>query len=210
LTPSRPMAVALLVLAAPAGCDCFRDCPDSPGDVRCEFSCVDLETSTLHCGDCGQACSGDESCVQGECVCNYGLCDGVCTNAFNDPMHCGDCSTVCRDPTPHCHGRQCLCLAPQAICDGECTNLRGNENHCGSCDIACSPTSTCFDGECVDWTATDCDPPCPVQTGQACCATPEGSRCAEIGLDDDHCGTCGRQCDDREYCCDGECEVPAY
>ncbi|MBI4508230.1 MAG: SUMF1/EgtB/PvdO family nonheme iron enzyme [Deltaproteobacteria bacterium] len=57
---------------------CARSCP--AGQVECDGSCVNLASSSSHCGACGTACGGGSTCVGGTC-CPSGttsLCAGTC------------------------------------------------------------------------------------------------------------------------------------
>lgn len=64
-------------------CDGF---PDQCGDA-----CTDLDIDPLNCGDCGNTCSNDEVCANGECQ-NYVPAPGCdscpCDNCVGDVNNC--------------------------------------------------------------------------------------------------------------------------
>lgn len=63
----------------------------------CGDQCVDLTSSSEHCGQCGQSCEAPRSCQSGECVCPNGseYCDGECIDVSSDGEHCGSCWDAC-------------------------------------------------------------------------------------------------------------------
>ncbi|MDQ3037342.1 MAG: hypothetical protein M3Y87_33415, partial [Myxococcota bacterium] len=67
-------ATLFTILAALPGCgarivgdgdatDGGRSC--AAGETRCEAACIDVSSSAVHCGACGNACGDGESCVAG-------------------------------------------------------------------------------------------------------------------------------------------------
>ena len=60
-------------------------------------TCIDLQSDTLHCGSCNQACSGAENCENGACFCPAGaaVCGGVCTDISTNVANCGHCGAQC-------------------------------------------------------------------------------------------------------------------
>jgi hypothetical protein len=71
----RRAVVALGLLAAAVGCIesvSVRDAGVSAcgaGLTRCDLACVNPQTSVAHCGACGRACVGAQSCTDGVCTC---------------------------------------------------------------------------------------------------------------------------------------------
>jgi hypothetical protein len=69
------------------------------GQTECSGTCVDLQTSKAHCGECGNACAGDQLCALGMCVdiCEepLELCGDLCIDVASDPRNCGECGNVC-------------------------------------------------------------------------------------------------------------------
>ena len=64
------LAAACIPLLA-AGCweNTGISCPEGTSD--CNGACVDTQTDTNNCGECGTACTGTE-------VCNAGVCAPAC------------------------------------------------------------------------------------------------------------------------------------
>jgi hypothetical protein len=80
------------------------DCP--AGSTLCagadeEPSCVDVATSSEHCGGCGRSCAASESCKDGRCRCSQASgileCDGQCTDSRTSDSHCGSCDQTCAE-----------------------------------------------------------------------------------------------------------------
>jgi len=104
-----PAMDAPVAMDAPAA----MDAPDACAAPRaqCADRCVDLATSSLHCGACGNACPVAQQCAGGRCVpcgalgqalcaaggCLSGLsaCVGVCRDTTSDGQHCGACGRAC-------------------------------------------------------------------------------------------------------------------
>ena len=105
-------------LAGAAGAGCAAGGGGSGGSggcgaglTLCGSTCVNLQTSSDHCGACGSACpaggptgwNGTGSCVAGQCKfscyggfanCNGDVKDG-CEVSLSDSNHCGTCGRVC-------------------------------------------------------------------------------------------------------------------
>jgi alpha-tubulin suppressor-like RCC1 family protein len=172
------------------------------GAVRCGGSCVDTQTSAMHCGGCGAACPavahGAATCVGGRCtpVCaaGYHACAGECLDDTS-VASCGTRCSPCPDranATTACVTGACTfgCNARYANCDGSATN---------GCEASLVSVETC--GDC----ATRCAEPTPVCSssgGAATCgsgcggATPTrcGGACVDTATDLAHCGGCARPC----------------
>jgi len=148
-----------LIGACTAG---FADC-DANYTTGCE---VDLATSALNCGSCGNACPQDYYCegLGGTCSpvpppsCSYpqGHCtahnaDGCETDLASDGLNCGACANNCTDQvfggfqTGTCASGACVfgnCQYPTADCDSTQGNgcevdLSSDVNNCGACGNAC-------------------------------------------------------------------------
>jgi hypothetical protein len=93
--------------SASGGCDGGLEACQVPGDL---MGCFDLETSPLHCGDCGQVCANDELCVSGECYtyrpaspCTTCPCDSICNELVDNPRCCDvGSSLICLEDAPAC------------------------------------------------------------------------------------------------------------
>lgn len=67
------------------------------GTTQCAGTCVSTDTSSLHCGACGNACGAGMECVSGACVCAAGftMCGTACADTERDEQHCGGCDQPC-------------------------------------------------------------------------------------------------------------------
>ncbi|EYF06307.1 Hypothetical protein CAP_2185 [Chondromyces apiculatus DSM 436] len=139
---------------------------------------VNTQTSTNHCGVCGNTCSaqnGTAACLSGACTvasCNpgFGNCDGVVangceTNLQNSTGNCGTCGNACSaaNGTPACTSGSCTvssCNGGFQNCDGIASNgcevnINTNAANCGGCGNACTSVcagnvsaTTCSAGSC--------------------------------------------------------------
>ncbi|MCR9166198.1 MAG: hypothetical protein ACE37F_32075 [Nannocystaceae bacterium] len=114
------------------------DCP--AGEAACGVLCVDLQTDSTNCGDCGITCvvpNSDSSCVAGSCTvgsCTAGWfdCDGNAANGCEAQMGCSageSCTTECGSTgITSCNGCDTVCDLPAETCnaiDDDCN---------GACD----------------------------------------------------------------------------
>ena len=111
-------------------------CTCRPGLSRCGEGCLDLASDPEHCGGCGQACGGDQRCLEGACTqaacpADYTDCDGACVRTDGHPLHCGGCDKPCEDGEV-CAGGTCRDAWP-APC-GACPCEACGERSC--CEIA--------------------------------------------------------------------------
>ena len=58
----------------------------APGQELCSGLCVDVSTSDVHCGHCGNPCPAGTQCGGGVCSCEPGrkACAGVCVDFVSD------------------------------------------------------------------------------------------------------------------------------
>jgi hypothetical protein len=191
----------------------YLDCDNNPSN-GCE---VNLETDPLNCGKCGNACTGGQVCVNGNCglncpgsevVCRIGPDGGVsdagtgpgyCTNLSGDPNNCGGCGAACpiNNNTPTCSGGSCAtgtCAQGYGDCNGNpadgCeVNLETDPAHCGTCANACSVANATTGCTGGQCIITSCT------TGFGDCDMSYGDGC-EANLTDDplNCGACGNNC----------------
>lgn len=200
---SRFVAAAFLVTAAlAAGC---ADCEDT--QIKCGDTCIDFQTSNVHCGACNRACAATHRCVGGSCVRDCGdrsACGDACFDLESDARNCGECGRDCsltvgerRNVTPTCARRVCqytTCAAGFLSCDGNEANgceadTRTSVMHCGGCGQVCQrphTTPTCAEGVC-SFTCED---------GYADCDGDMSNGCeAHLLTSNLHCGGCNRFCD---------------
>ncbi|MFT4039376.1 MAG: glycosyl hydrolase family 28-related protein [Thermomicrobiales bacterium] len=113
--------VGLVALAAaPTGVDAKKKKKTCKGELtRCSVKkgkkkktiCVNAQTDTAHCGGCGQACPGSQSCVNGECS------KGACTpdaKAVTCGSKCGEVQNNCQQ-TVKCGACGCLPVSDTAV-----------------------------------------------------------------------------------------------
>ncbi len=112
-------------------------------------SCVDPQSNPQHCGGCGIACVGGQSCEQGSCVCPAGqtLCAGTCVDTSQSAQHCGSCGNPCSGGQV-CSGGSCACPAGQSLCDGRCVDTSSDRANCGGCGLECGLGQGCAAGAC--------------------------------------------------------------
>jgi hypothetical protein len=138
---------------------CISSCTGATPD-RCESRCVNTQTDPLHCGGCGNECTGADhappSCTDGVCAqtCEPGFddCDGDPSNGCEievrtDVVHCGSCGNECpggAHATAGCSDGACglVCDTGFGDCDGMAstgceTDVRTDVAHCGSCGNVC-------------------------------------------------------------------------
>jgi hypothetical protein len=126
----------------------------APEELLCDGVCVNVQTSTNHCGICGVQCgsvNGEASCVAGVCelTCSPGFekCEGSCVDLQSDTAHCGACGAKCSTAGGEatCDAGACKisCAAGFADCDSDVAN--GCEVN-GSCACAPGEVVDCYDG----------------------------------------------------------------
>jgi len=172
------------------------ECP--AGNSVCFGSCVDLTTSTSHCGSCGTACEAGEVCSAGFCGvgCPAGQmdCGGACVDTNADPTHCGACGNACPSDQV-CSAGACSseCRLGEAACGGFCVDTSSNPEHCGDCGAACPVPA----GSVAMCTGGICGSSC--ETGfDDCDANPSNGCEVEVATDAMNCGMCGTVCPDGD------------
>jgi hypothetical protein len=133
-------------------------CPD--GLTSCGDDCVDLDSDSANCGECGKICepvlNGDVNCIEKSCAIvdctdGFGNCDGLyeggCeANLLNDPANCNKCGIACDlDAGESCIDGECLCIP---LCDGKECGDDGCNGICGTCGEG----ENCEDGLCTSET----------------------------------------------------------
>ncbi|MDX9719133.1 MAG: MXAN_6577-like cysteine-rich protein [Myxococcota bacterium] len=161
-----------------------------------EPSCVDLATSSEHCGACGVVCAEGSRCEDRRCVayCPPGRerCDERCVELNSDPEHCGACANACPEGAV-CAAGVCVSTCPVGFvdCDGACVQTGQDVEHCGGCGLACDGSEVCSQGLCK----SSCEP------GESNC----GGDCIDLVSNRLHCGTCFNSCVGGLLCQGGKC-----
>jgi hypothetical protein len=140
-------------------------------------------------------------------------CDGTCVETDEDPAHCGRCGNACADDEA-CVGGECVppATCDLATCDNACVDTQTDPANCGTCGRWCDSSAECIAGECIATCSESCDGDvelcidgaCECRSGLVRC----GDECVDVSSDDDHCGMCGRECDDdggSPFCRAGTC-----
>jgi hypothetical protein len=195
----------------------YDDCGNGYAD-GCE---TNINTSTSHCGGCGQGCSianGTPKCDVGDCAINscsgtFRDCDsspdnGCEINIATNTKNCGgcgidgsDCGTKYANATSSCSMSACTaptCNANYGDCtgglaDGCETDTRTATSHCGGCGQACLQAAMGANVSSNNCVASQCDPQCVGAFDT--CDNDKFNGC-EANTDDDeaHCGGCGIGC----------------
>ncbi|MDQ2652517.1 MAG: hypothetical protein M3Z20_05660 [Chloroflexota bacterium] len=78
------------------------DTPCDVGETCCEDGCFDLQTSTAHCGTCGNACGEGQVCQDGFCgvACGGDFCPATTEICVNDV--CQLCDVTCTGSAAAC------------------------------------------------------------------------------------------------------------
>lgn len=187
-----------------------QSCPDRPSGSWCEVAgtCVDLQTTAAHCGNCGNDC-GTAICSDGECTCSVPGRPRCQTDQECSPRLCiqGVCAVDAAEGAPCTYQQDC---APRQVCDGaggfggqggcrsvlvdlcegNCSLTEIDMNNCGACGVQCG--YGCVDGQCT----------CP--SPAILC----GTDCFDVQTDTAHCGGCDNACPAEASCVDGQCECP--
>ncbi|MCA9695396.1 MAG: LamG-like jellyroll fold domain-containing protein [Nannocystaceae bacterium] len=176
------------------------ECP--PGQEDCGQGCVDVAVEPDHCGGCGIACVGSESCVDGACAleCPTGAvnCFGTCQYLDYDQWNCGACGHICSDDEI-CYSGMCRynCYDVSWCGGNTCADTLQDPDHCGSCSNACDPGDVCASGTCMT--------PC-TESEEDC-----GGVCVDLSSDPLNCGYCRFSCPDAPIgafsCVDGDCKI---
>ncbi|MCP4679385.1 MAG: hypothetical protein GY854_28630 [Deltaproteobacteria bacterium] len=158
-------------------CDSEESCCRPESGVS---SCIDINSDTLNCGNCGKQCALGENCLLGVCITG----DGSSCSSTNCPvgMSCCDTGGVV-----------------------ECVNLDRSRESCGSCGNSCAEGDTCVGGACEAMHDTPCAATC--DNGETCCYENGVAQCIDKYNDDLNCGGCGLICDAYRTCRWGQCQI---
>jgi hypothetical protein len=161
------------------------------GLTACGGQCVNVQSASNNCGQCGTTCTAPAVCAGGSCntTCAEGFqkCGDSCVKVATDAGNCGGCGKVCDAGVP-CYGGVCGCPESVLFCQGQCFDPMSDAAHCGSCETACTGGAACIDGKCA------CGP------GEQLC----GSECSNLNAPK-HCGSCDKACQTGEICAVTSC-----
>ena len=150
----RLFVLALLVIGGLCGpVAVAAPCPT--GLTNCAGACVDLKTSTDHCGACGVKVETPYTCASGRrtltCPSTQLACGNkVCATPSSDPNNCGGCGIQCaRDEVCTLGSCTLPCPSGQTQCGRECRDTRVDWTHCGTCGKRCGTGERCSAGKCV-------------------------------------------------------------
>jgi hypothetical protein len=190
---------------------CVGEAACTAPNRRCGDSCVDTNSSTLHCNGCDMPCNFANAtgrCVTSVCtvdMCNagFGDCDGNgrngCEAQLNTVTNCGMCGRLCmgeRVASATCVSGACrlTCAAGFADCDGDASNgcevdINNSMQHCGACNRVCGAAANAVGGTC---SAGACQLMC--REGFGNCDGDPTTGC-EVDLStNENCGACGNSC----------------
>lgn len=166
----------------------------------CGNACVDLQTSTQHCGECDAPCGEGQTCQAGACACDSGIaCGERCVDEQTDSAHCGACDVVCSI------GQQCVagtceaisCAEGTELCGSECIDPLSDPNHCGGCT-----TGIWGDGSAPAYCERQ---PCECPQDRTACTVDGLTACVDTQTSRDHCGGCDLACASDQDCVSGSC-----
>jgi hypothetical protein len=132
-----------------------------PGWECCDGeACREIKFDYSNCGGCGQSCTGDSTCCNGQCMpYNSVVCGETCCEPGN--VCCND---SCMPPGSFMCGENC-CLPGYKCCDNDYCCLDGYECCNGTC---CPPGFSCCGGACCPSNYPCCEGSCiqpPDQNG---------------------------------------------
>lgn len=102
-------------------------------EMACGATCVDVQTSPDHCGDCNQPCTAPRACQSGQCQCADGktFCNGACVDTTSNALHCGGCGNACQGGyvcgESSCHQNEKIAGVLAAV-----NQARSTDSNCGA------------------------------------------------------------------------------
>lgn len=165
----KPTNTAFDCAVSTCGLHCapgYGNCNSNVCGDGCESS---LGEDPKNCGACGHACTADQICIEGKCICDpdQTRCGTTCADLQTDPLNCGACGNACPGLTgnginghgnPVCVLGRCdyQCGPGFADCDHRIENgceidLNVDPLHCGGCGTHCDlkGNQPCAAGHCL-------------------------------------------------------------
>lgn len=107
---SEPVPFGIPLETARALCAIAPRARDADSLGQCDGAWVDLQTDSLHCGDCATSCGDDDPCINGVCGCYAGStgCNHGCFDLTSNHDHCGSCDMTCASGG-ECEASMCVC-----------------------------------------------------------------------------------------------------
>ena len=144
--------------------------------------------------------------VGAECRPGHVLCDGVCVDPGSDPDHCGGCGMSCG--VFECGAAECTDrIRDDADLDGGLPDGRmpGDGDSGDGASRSDAGESPAGAGSPFLPDGGFGFPDVAVSVGCGLGQTACGSQCSDLQRDPDHCGACGVQCAQDEFCVAGTC-----
>src|SRR5438876_7424290 len=106
-------------------------------DGGSSFYCTDTAKDHENCGACGNACTGQQACVSGQCLangttaCSSSGTGTVYVDLMTDRANCGSCGNTCA-ASEACTAGSCQGCAV-AQCSNVCVDTQKDQANCGGC-----------------------------------------------------------------------------
>ena len=213
---SSLVAALLSACASPiVGGECVE------GFSVCRGACVDLQSDTLNCGACGNACGAGAACVAARCVAGDAGLDGGRVDLGPRDAEVPDAELrdgEAGDALMPDGGLGDGAIDDAAVVDGDVPDaslVDGGGEDAGAFDAgafdaggldageldAGAPDAGEADAGAADAAAGDAGAPIPCEIGETRC----GDVCVRINSDPENCGLCGFVCDPMAVCSTGLC-----
>lgn len=116
-------------------------------EMLCGTACVDIISSSEHCGNCTTQCSETGMCFEGTCLdcTDKTMCpDGSCRDLQTDAQNCGECGNACPSHVACVGGTCSVCEENYVDVDGDITN--GCEKTTAEYECKAGETKSCYFG----------------------------------------------------------------